>query len=246
VKLLAVAHVSNSLGTVNPIRDLARWAHDRDAVIFVDGAQAAPHRPVDVQALECDFYAFSGHKLLGPTGSGVLWGREEILAAMPPFQYGGEMIRQVSTDGTSFNDLPWKFEAGTPAITEVIGLGAALEYLTALGMAAIHEHERELTRYGYDVLSEVPGLRILGPGPGIERGGILSFVMDGVHPHDIASLLDEADVCVRAGHHCTQPLMRRLGVGATARASVYVYNDRADIDRLVAGLHDVRTTFGLG
>lgn len=246
LKLVAITHVSNSLGTVNPIAEVCARAHALGAVVLVDGAQAAPHRVVDVAQLGCDFYAFSGHKLCGPTGAGVLWGREELLAAMPPFQFGGEMIRRVELEHTTFNDLPWKFEAGTPAFVEVIGLGAAIDYLSGIGMDAIHAHERQLTAQLYDALVAVPGVHVHGPAAGVERGGLVSFTMDGAHPHDIASLLDERDVCVRAGHHCTQPLMRKLGLHATARASVYLYNQEDDVDRLVAGLHHVREIFGVG
>jgi len=245
VQLVAVTHVSNALGTVLPVTELADWAHARDALLLVDGAQAMPHRPVDVQALGCDFYAFSAHKALGPSGIGVLWAREQVLRDMPPFQFGGEMIRQVRTEGTTFNDLPWKFEAGTPAIVEAVGMAAALEYLEALGLENVQAHEHELTSYAASLLREMPGVTLLGPGPGEERGGILSFTAEGAHPHDIATILDGQDVCVRAGHHCTQPLMRRLGVGATARASVYVYNTREDVERLADALGELRRVFGL-
>jgi cysteine desulfurase/selenocysteine lyase len=243
VKLVAVGHVSNTLGTVNPVAEIARRAHAIGAVVLVDGAQAAPHRAVDVQALDVDFYVFSCHKLPGPTGVGVLWGREQLLAAMPPWQYGGEMIRSVAVEGTTFNDLPWKFEAGTPAFVQAVGLGAAIDYLNEIGIEHVHAHERALTEYGHGRLLEVPGVTVHGPPVGQERGGILSFTMDCAHPHDIAELLDREDVNIRAGHHCTQPLMKRLGLGATARASVYLYNTHEDIDRLVEGLAHVRTVF---
>lgn len=244
VRFVAIGHVSNSLGSVNPVREVADWAHELGALVLVDGAQAAPHRAIDVEALGCDFYAFSGHKLLGPSGAGALWGKADLLRAMRPFQYGGEMIRKVTYEETTFNDLPWKFEAGTPAIVEVVGMGAAIEYLEALGIDTVHAHEQALTSYAYDVLEAVPGLTLYGPQRGAERGGILSFTLDCAHPHDIASMLDQRDVCIRAGNHCTQPLMRRLGVAATARASVYVYNGYDDVDRLVTGLHEVRELFG--
>jgi cysteine desulfurase/selenocysteine lyase len=243
VKLVAAAHVSNSLGTVTDVAELARRAHALGALVLVDGAQSVPHRPVDVRALGVDFYAFSGHKALGPSGIGALWGREELLAAMPPFQYGGEMIRRVGFDETTFNDLPWKFEAGTPAIVEAVGMGAALQYLADLGIERVHAHEQALTAYGVEQLATVEGLTLHGPRPGAERGGILSFTMDVAHPHDIATILDGSDVNVRAGHHCTQPLMARLGLNATARASVYLYNTREDIDRLVEGLAQVPGIF---
>ena len=243
VKIVAAAHVSNSLGTVNDIPGLARWAHDRGAVLVVDGAQAAPHRAVDVQALGCDFYAISGHKLCGP-GAGALWGRAELLERMPPFLTGGEMIRTVELERTSWNDLPWKFEAGTPAIAECIAFGAAVRYLQGIGLDAISEHERALTRYAYDVLDEIPGLVQYGPPPD-ERAGILSFNVADVHPHDVAQILDSEGICVRAGHHCTQPLMRRYDLTATTRASVYLYNTSQDIDALADGIAKVRRTFGV-
>ena len=245
LRMVAVVHVSNSLGTHVPLDVLVPWAHAREALVLVDGAQSVPHRRVDVQALDIDFLAFSGHKLMGPSGAGALWGREELLAAMPPWQFGGEMIRRVEYGGATFNDLPWKFEAGTPAIAEVIAMGAAIEYLQGLDIDAVHAHEQAMTRYAHERLLAVPGLRVLGPALGEERGGVLSFVMEGTHPHDIATLLDQHDVNIRAGHHCTQPLMKRLGINATARASVYAYTTRDDVDRLVTGLGDVRRVFGL-
>jgi len=243
VKIVAAAHVSNSLGTVNDIPGLARWAHDRGAVLVVDGAQAAPHRAVDVQALGCDFYAISGHKLCGP-GAGALWGRAELLERMPPFLTGGEMIRTVELERTSWNDLPWKFEAGTPAIAECIAFGAAVRYLQGIGLEAIAEHEHALTRYAYDVLDEIPGVVQYGPPPD-ERAGIMSFNVADVHPHDVAQILDSEGICVRAGHHCTQPLMRRYDLTATTRASVYLYNTSQDIDALADGIAKVRRTFGV-
>jgi len=243
VKLVAVAHVSNSLGTINDIPALATWAHDRGAVLVVDGAQAAPHRPVDVQALGCDFYAISGHKMCGP-GSGALWGRTAVLETMDPFLTGGEMIRTVDLDRTTWNELPWKFEAGTPSIAENIGLGAAVDYLTSVGMESILAHEKALTAYGYGLLSEIPGIVQYGPAPE-RRGGILSFTVEGVHPHDVAQILDADGICVRAGHHCTQPVMRRYGLAATSRASVYLYNTMEDLDALAAGIVRVKKTFGV-
>jgi cysteine desulfurase / selenocysteine lyase len=241
VKLVAVTHASNSLGTLNDIPALAAWAHSLGAVIVVDGAQAAPHRPVDVQALGCDFYAISGHKMCGP-GSGALWGREELLERMDPFLTGGEMIRTVSLERTSWNELPWKFEAGTPAIAECIGLGAAVDYLSAIGLERIAAHERALTEYGYELLSQIDGITQFGPAAA-RRGGVLSFDVEGVHPHDVAQILDGDGVCVRAGHHCTQPVMTRYGVAATTRASVYLYNTRADLDALAEGLERVKKMF---
>jgi cysteine desulfurase/selenocysteine lyase len=245
LRMVAIAHVSNSLGTIAPLDVVVPWARSHDALVLVDGAQSVPHRAVDVQALGIDFLAFSGHKLMAPTGVGALWGREELLAQMPPWQFGGEMIRRVRFDETTFNDLPWKFEAGTPAIAEVIAMGAAIDYLDELGIDAIHAHEQQITAYLHEQLLAVPGLRALGPKQGAERGGVVSFLIEGTHPHDIASLLDNHDVNVRAGHHCTQPLMHRLGVHATARASTYAYTTREDVDRLIEGLADVRQVFGL-
>ena len=245
VKLLAVTDQSNSLGTRNPVRELADWVHGQGGVIVVDGAQSVPHRPVDVQALDCDFLAFSGHKLCGPSGAGGLYGRRALLEAMPPFLTGGEMIRSVHLDRTSWNELPWKFEAGTPAIAEVVGMGAAIDYLQAIGLEAIHAHEARITAYALERLREVPGVTVYGPSEPTHRGGVVSFVLDGVHPHDVAEILDRDAVCVRAGHHCTQPVMERLGIGATTRASFYLYTVEEEVDRLIEGLHRARETFGL-
>jgi cysteine desulfurase/selenocysteine lyase len=242
VRIVAVGHVSNSLGTVNDVKALAAWAHARGAVLVVDGAQAAPHRAIDVQDLGADFYAISGHKMCGP-GAGALWGRAELLERMPPFLTGGEMIRKVELERTSWNDLPWKFEAGTPAIAECIAFGTAVEYLQAIGMDAIEAHEHELVAYGYDLLAGIDGVTQYGPRPPA-RAGILSFNVDGVHPHDVAQVLDSEAICVRAGHHCTQPLMRAFDLVATTRASVYLYNTRDDLDRLVEGIDKVKHTFG--
>jgi cysteine desulfurase/selenocysteine lyase len=242
VKVVAANLISNSLGTVNPVTRLAAWAHERDAIMVVDGSQAAPHRQVDVQALDCDFLAFTGHKMCGPSGIGVLWGRSEILEAMSPFNLGGEMIRSVSLERTTWNELPHKFEAGTPPIAEAYGLGVAVDYLSSVGLGAIEQHEHELTAYALERLSEVPGLTVVGPS--LERrGGIVSFTLDGVHPHDVAQVLDFEGVAVRAGHHCTEPAMRRLGVTATTRASFYLYTLEEEIDRLVDGLGKVREIF---
>jgi len=243
VKLLAVVDQSNSLGTINPIRDLADWVHGLGGVIVVDGAQSVPHRPVDVQAMHADFLAFSGHKLCGPSGAGALWGRRELLEAMPPFLTGGEMIRSVRLAGTSFNELPWKFEAGTPAIAEVVGMGAAIDYVTGIGLDAIHDHETAITAYALDRLAEVPGLTVHGPLDPARRGGVVSFSLDGVHPHDVAEILGADGVCVRAGHHCTQPVMDALGVAATTRASFYLYTVPEEIDRMIESIHRVRGIF---
>jgi cysteine desulfurase/selenocysteine lyase len=241
-KVVACSIMSNVLGTINPVQKIAEMAHTYGAIVVMDGAQAVPHRPVNVQELGADFLAFSGHKMCGP-GVGVLWGRAELLEAMPPFLFGGDMIRTVKRDNCKWNELPYKFEAGTPAIAEVVGLGAAVDFLTTLGMDAIHDHEQEILEYALDRLSEVPGLRILGPGL-TYRGGVVSFVMDVAHPHDISAILDSHGVCVRAGHHCAQPLHERFNIPATARASFYIYNDKDDVDALVLALHDVVTILG--
>jgi len=244
-KLVAFNHISNALGTINPVREMTAKAHAAGALVLIDGAQAAPHSFVDVQAIGADFYVFSGHKTLGPTGSGVLWGRRELLDAMPPFMGGGEMIREVHLRHTTFNDVPWKFEAGTPDIAAAIGLGAALEYLTALGMDRVRAHERALTAYALELLPrEVPGIRIIGPASLDERAGIVTFTLPGIHAHDVATLLDREAIAIRAGHHCTQPLHERLGESATARASFSVYTTIDDIDRLAAGLKSVQRVFG--
>jgi cysteine desulfurase/selenocysteine lyase len=242
VRVVAANLISNSLGTINPVESLAAWAHERDALLVVDASQAAPHRPVDVQALDCDFLAFTGHKMCGPSGIGVLWGRQSILEAMSPFNLGGEMIRSVSLERTTWNELPHKFEAGTPPIAEAYGLGVAVDYLSSIGLEAIERHEHELTAYALERLAEVPGLTVIGP-PLERRGGIVSFTLDGVHPHDVAQVLDFEGVAVRAGHHCTEPAMRRLGITATTRASFYLYSLREEIDRLVEGLFKVREVF---
>jgi len=242
VKVVANNLVSNSLGTINPVEQLAAWAHEQGAIMVVDAAQAAPHRPIDVQALGCDFLAFSSHKLCGPTGSGALWGRRELLEQMSPFNLGGEMIRSVALDRTSWNELPYKFEAGTPAIAEAYGFGIALDYVSAVGLEAIEAHERELTVYALGRLAELPWVQTYGP-PAERRAGIVSFNVEGIHPHDVAQVLDWEGVAVRAGHHCTQPLMARLGVSATTRASFYLYTILDDVDRLVDGLHKVRKSF---
>jgi cysteine desulfurase/selenocysteine lyase len=243
VKIVATGLVSNTLGTVNPVERLAAWTHERGAIMVVDAAQAAPHRLVDVQALGCDFLAFSSHKLCGPTGAGALWGRRELLEAMSPFNLGGEMIRSVALDRTTFNEIPHKFEAGTPAIAEAVGFGSALEYVSAIGLEAIERHEHELLEYTLGVLGELDFVTVYGPPPE-RRAGIVSFNVEGIHPHDVAQILDWEGVAVRAGHHCTQPLMTRLGVAATVRASFYLYTIAEDVDRLVAGLHKVQRSLG--
>lgn len=237
-KLLSVTAMSNVLGTLTPVRALADAAHASGALFMVDGAQYVPHLPTDVAELGCDFFGFTGHKMLGPTGIGVLWAREELLEAMPPFLGGGEMIRDVRLDGFTTNDVPWKFEAGTPPIAEAIGLGAAIGYLEAIGMDAVRAHEVQLTEYALRTLRERFGenIKIFGPDDVSRRGGVISFAFDGLHPHDISQVLDQHGVCVRAGHHCAKPLMRRLGVGATARASLYLYNDESDVDALADAL----------
>jgi cysteine desulfurase/selenocysteine lyase len=243
VKVVSANYVSNTLGTVNPVQQLAAWAHERGAIMVVDAAQAAPHRRVDVQALDCDFLAVSAHKLCGPSGSGALWGRRELLEDMEPFNLGGEMIRSVSAERTTWNELPYKFEAGTPAIAEAVGFGAAIDYLTEIGLEAIERHERELVEYTLGRLAELPWIRTYGPAPE-RRAGIVSFNVEGVHPHDVAQLLDWEGVAVRAGHHCTQPLMSKLGTTATVRASFYLYSIPEEVDRLVAGLHKAKESLG--
>jgi len=234
-KLFSFIHVSNVLGTINPVHELVAAAHAVGAKVLIDCAQSVPHMPVDVQELDADFVVFSGHKMCGPTGIGVLYGKRDILEAMPPFMGGGDMIRDVKMSGSTWNVLPYKFEAGTPAIAEVIGLGAAVDYLSQVGMTWIHEHERELVRYAFEQLSQVEGLHILGPGPD-ERGGVVAFTMDGMHPQDIAAIVDQNGVAIRAGHHCAQPIHDHYGISASARASIYLYNTREEIDELRASL----------
>ena len=244
-KLVAVTHVSNVLGTENPLAEISRLAHAAGALVLADGAQSAPKLPVDVAELGVDFYAVTGHKLYGPTGIGALWGRLELLREMPPFLGGGSMIRKVTREGTTYADVPARFEAGTPAITQAIGMASALRWLDGLGMEAVRRHEREVTDYALQRLPEVPGLRIFGPPRGPERIGPVSFEIDGIHAHDVSEILDRHGVAVRAGHHCAQILMDRLGVAATARASFGVYTTCEEIDRLVDGLLDARRVFGL-
>jgi cysteine desulfurase/selenocysteine lyase len=243
-RLLAVALVSNALGTINPIAEIAGLAHEAGALLLVDAAQAAPHMPVDVAQLDCDFLAISGHKMLGPSGIGALWGRRELLDAMPPFLTGGSMIIRVTLEGAEWNEVPHKFEAGTPAIVEAIGLGAAIDYLSALGMDHVREHERFLFERAWDALSEIPGVRLLGPADPEIHAGVISMLIDGVHPHDVATIFDHEGVAVRAGHHCAQPVMLRYDVPATTRASFYVYNDVDDVQALADAVLSVQQVFG--
>ncbi|MBA2568794.1 MAG: cysteine desulfurase [Actinobacteria bacterium] len=243
VKVVAANYVSNALGTVNPVERLSAWAHEQGAIMVVDAAQAAPHRRVDVQALGCDFLAFSAHKMCGPTSVGALWGRHELLAKMEPFNLGGHMIRSVGLEDTTWGDVPAKFEAGTQPIAEAVGFGAAVDYLEEVGLEAIEQHEHELVAYALERMAEVPGITQYGPLPE-NRAGIVSFNLDGVHPHDVSQILDYEGVAIRAGHHCCQPLMKRLGVAATNRASFYLYTIPEEIDRLVDGLHKARKVFG--
>ena len=240
-KLVSITHVSNALGTILPAAQIARMAHAHGAPILFDGAQAVPHMPVDVQELDCDFYVFSGHKLFGPTGIGILYGKAEYLEAMPPFLGGGEMIKSVTFEKTIYNDLPYKFEGGTPDIAGAIGLGAAIDYVNDLGFDQITAHEDELLRYGTDALSTIEGLKIIGTAE--HKAGILSFVMDLAHPHDIGTILDEQGIAVRTGHHCAQPVMQRFQIPATARASLAFYNTKEDIDALVKGIDRVIEVF---
>lgn len=240
-RMVAVNHVSNALGTINPVREIVDAAHAVGAAVLLDGAQAAPHMRVDVQALDCDFYAFSGHKMLGPTGVGVLYGKTSWLERMPPYQGGGDMIDTVTEEGTTFARLPSKFEAGTPDIAAVVAFAPAIAYLQRLGMQGIAAHERDMLAYATERLAEVPGTHVIGSAP--HKAGVLSFTMDGVHPHDIGTILDADGVAIRAGHHCAQPLMRRFGLPSTARASFYVYTTREDVDALIEGLHAVRRIF---
>ena len=243
VRLLAISHQSNTLGTINPIKVVAETAHRAGALVLVDGAQAVPHMAVDVQELGVDFYAFSGHKMCGPTGIGVLWARRALLEAMPPFLGGGDMIKRVKLTEASWNDLPWKFEAGTPSVAEGIGLGAAVDYLTQFGMDAVRAHERTLVDYAMEKLQEVPGITLYGPRDPEVHGGAISFTLPNIHPHDLATLVDREGIAVRAGHHCTQPLMDRLGVAATTRASFYVYNRPEEVDQLVDGIQKAQKVF---
>jgi cysteine desulfurase/selenocysteine lyase len=240
-KMVAVAHVSNALGTVNPVRRIIELAHQQNTPVLVDGAQAVPHFPVDVQALDCDFYAFSGHKLYGPTGIGVLYGKSALLDAMPPYQGGGDMIRSVTFEKTIYNKLPYKFEAGTPHIAGAVGLGAAVAYVNGLGMENFAAHERDLLAYATEAVSAIPGVRLIGTAK--EKAAVLSFTLDAIHPHDIGTILDQEGIAIRTGHHCAQPVMQRFGIPATARASFAVYNTREEIDALVEGIFKVQKVF---
>jgi cysteine desulfurase/selenocysteine lyase len=241
VRLLAIAHVSNALGTINPIKEIIREAHAREIPVLIDGAQGVPHMPVDVQDLDCDFYAFSGHKMFGPTGTGILYGREALLDKMPPYQGGGDMILEVSFSGTTYNELPYKFEAGTPNISGMIGLGAAVEYLQSVGMHNVESWEHELLDYMTERLREIEGIHLIGTAA--QKAGVQSFLLDDIHPHDLGTILDHQGVAIRTGHHCAMPVMEYFGVPGTARASLALYNNRDDIDQLVAALRKAREIF---
>ncbi len=240
-KIVAITHISNALGTVNPVAELTRLAHAHGAAVLIDGAQAVPHHPVDVSDIDCDFYALSGHKVFGPTGVGVLYGKASLLQSMPPYQGGGSMIQTVSFEKTTYADIPQRFEAGTPNIGGVAGFGAALDYVTGLGLDAIESHEHELLAYATDALAEIPSLRLIGTAP--QKAAVVSFSLDGVHPHDVGSILDHEGVAVRTGHHCAQPVMEHFGVPATVRASFALYNTKEDVDALIRALHIVRELF---
>jgi cysteine desulfurase/selenocysteine lyase len=240
-RLVAVSHVSNALGTINPVRDIIQAAHRWNVPVLIDGAQAAPHLAVDVRSLDCDFYVFSGHKLFGPTGIGVLYGKAALLESMPPYQGGGDMIESVTFEKTTYNVLPYKFEAGTPNIAGVIGLGAALDYLNTIGMDAIAEQEHELLQYGTKLLESIPGLRLIGTAR--NKAAVLSFLLADVHPHDVGTILDREGIAVRTGHHCAQPVMDRFGIPATTRASLAFYNSKEDLDALARGIYKVKEVF---
>jgi cysteine desulfurase/selenocysteine lyase len=242
-KLISFAHMSNVLGTINPAAEIIRLAHEAGAITLVDAAQSVPHLKVDVQSLDADFLAFSAHKMCGPTGIGILYGKMELLEAMPPFLGGGDMIKEVKLRSYRPNTLPYKFEAGTPAIAEAVGFGAAVDYLSSLGMDAITTHEHEITEYALERLEEIPGVKLFGPGAD-QKGGVAAFTLDGVHPHDVAQILDEDGIAVRAGHHCAQPLHEKFGLPATSRASFYLYNTREEVDLLVNGIYKVKELFG--
>ncbi|MWV41889.1 cysteine desulfurase [Natrialba sp. INN-245] len=241
--IVSAVHVSNTLGTVNPVAELTELAHEHDALSFIDGAQAVPNRPVDVSEIDADFYAFSGHKMAGPTGIGVLYGKQDLLEEMDPYLYGGGMIRKVTFEESTWGDLPWKFEPGTPPIAEAVGLVAAIDWLEEIGMERIQAHEEEIARYAYERLEGEGDIEIYGPEPGPDRGGLVSFNVEGVHAHDLASIMNDHTIAVRAGDHCTQPLHDRLGVAASTRASFYVYNTKSEVDKLVAALDDARQLF---
>jgi cysteine desulfurase/selenocysteine lyase len=245
VKLVTVMHVSNVLGTINPVQQMGQQAHAAGALFLVDGAQSVPHMPVDVQALDADFYVFSGHKMLGPTGVGILYGKRALLEAMPPWQGGGDMIATVRLDGSTWNDLPYKFEAGTPIIAGAIGLGAAVDYLSALGMANVEAHERAMTEYALERLAEVPGLSLLGPTDAAKKGAVAAFTLEGIHAHDVAQVLDSQGIAVRAGHHCAMPLHEICGAAASARASFYIYNSQQEVDALIEGLYKAKAVFAI-
>ncbi len=245
VKLVTVVHMSNVLGTVQPVKEIARMAHEAGALALVDGAQSAPHMPVDVQDIGCDFFVFSSHKMLGPTGIGALWGKAEILNEMPPFMGGGDMIRDVSLERTTYNDIPYKFEAGTPSYVEAIGFGAAVEYLQKLGMENVHAHEQAITAYALERLAEVPGIKVMGPDDASKKGAVAAMYMDGVHANDIAEMLDMYGVAVRAGHHCAQPLHAFYHVQSSARASFYIYNNFEEVDALIDALYKVKKILGV-
>jgi cysteine desulfurase/selenocysteine lyase len=244
-RLVTVTAISNVLGTINPVAEIVRRAHAASALVLVDAAQSVPHQPVDVAALDADWLAFSSHKMLGPTGIGVLYGRRALLEEMPPVLGGGDMIRKVTLQGSTWNDLPWKFEAGTPAIAEAVGLGAAADYVRRVGMDRVQAHERELVGYALERLSAMPNVTVYGPLDPAEHGGAISFNVGDVHPHDVAAVLDGEGIAIRGGHHCAQPLMERLGVAATSRASVALYTIRDEIDRLIDGLATVKRIFGI-
>src|SRR5215211_2516311 len=245
-RILAITHMSNVLGTINPVAEAAKLAHEAGALILVDGAQSVPHMPVDVQDLDCDFLAFSSHKMLGPTGVGVLYGKEALLESMPPFLGGGEMIDRVSDDMSTWNELPWKYEAGTPNIADVIAFGAAIDYLSALGMERVREHERELVAYAMEAIGNVPDIKIFGPRDSVRRGGVVAFNFGDIHSHDVGMILDYEGIAVRVGHHCCQLIMKDLGIPGTARASFYVYNTPEEVDSLVTGLSKVKEMFRVG
>jgi cysteine desulfurase/selenocysteine lyase len=242
-KLIAFTHMSNMLGTINPVEEMTAWAHEAGTLVIIDAAQSVPHIPVDVHAIDADFMAFSSHKMLGPTGIGVLYGKKDLLNSMPPFLGGGDMIRRVELDGFSTNDAPYKFEAGTPAIAEAIGFEAAIDYLEALGMENVHTHEVQIIRYALERLEEVPGVRVFGPGAE-EKGGVASFTFEGVHPHDVAQILDQNGIAVRAGHHCAMPIHDKFNIPATTRASFYIYNTTDEVDALIESLYEVKKVFG--
>ena len=244
-KLVALAHVSNVLGTINPIKDIIRIIKKRNpsTKILIDAAQSVPHMKVNVKDLGCDFFAFSGHKMLGPTGVGVLWAKYDLLDAMVPFQMGGDMIKEVYLDHTEYQKPPHKFEAGTPDISAVLGLGAAIDYLSSLGMDKVRHHEKEITKYALDKLGKIKNILIYGPKDASDKGGVIAFTMKGLHPHDIAEILNEDNICIRSGHHCAMPLHTRLGIGSSSRASFYVYNTEEDVDKLVKGLEKANKIF---